>query len=316
MKKIILTASCLAFLQLAALTTFAQKEKTNESKQEIIIIKKGDKESKLTVETKDGEVFINGKPSSEYKDGDVSVIMRKFMNENDFNFSAPRGSVHLFSTWDSDKKPFLGVTTEKVNEGAKITNVTKGSAAEKAGLKEGDIITRVGSKNISDPENLIEVVRNFKPKDDVTISYKRDGKNGETKAILGERNLINAFNINGGFNKMRDLNLAMPPMPREPFSITWNPGRPRLGVRIEDTESETGVKITGVNEDSPAAKAGLKENDIITAINNNKVKNVTEARKEIADVKEKNSYNITAKRNGADMNFEVKIPKRLNKAEL
>ena len=44
MKKIILTASCLAFLQLTALTTFAQKEKSKENKQEIIVIKKGGKE--------------------------------------------------------------------------------------------------------------------------------------------------------------------------------------------------------------------------------------------------------------------------------
>jgi serine protease Do len=38
---------------------------------------------------------------------------------------------------------FLGVTTEEAKEGAKITNVVKESAAEKAGLKKDDIITKV-----------------------------------------------------------------------------------------------------------------------------------------------------------------------------
>ncbi|MEI2740513.1 MAG: PDZ domain-containing protein [Chitinophagaceae bacterium] len=52
-------------------------------------------------------------------------------------------------------RAMLGVTTEKVDEGAesKLT-VTKESAAEKIGLKEGDIITKVDDKKIENPDDL------------------------------------------------------------------------------------------------------------------------------------------------------------------
>ncbi len=71
-----------------------------------------------------------------------------------------------------------------------------------------------------------------------------------------------------------------------------------------------------MEDESAAAKAGLKKDDIITEVNGNKVKNVNEVRKEVADVKDKNNYNLKAKRNGGDMNFEIKIPKKINKADL
>lgn len=158
MRKIILIAFCLPLFQILTNPAQAQKEKIKNDSREIIIIKNGDKEKKLTIETKDGEVFINGKPSSEYNDGDVSVIKRNFQNGSSFNY-AP--DAKLFETW-GDARPFLGVTTEKADDGAKITKITKGSAAEKAGLKEGDIITKFGDKKISDPDDLMNVVKNIK----------------------------------------------------------------------------------------------------------------------------------------------------------
>ena len=60
----------------------------------------------------------------------------------------------------------------------------------------------------------------------------------------------------------------------------------------------------------------IKKDDIITEVNGKGVKDVNEVRKEIANNMEKTSYNIKAKRNGADMNFEISIPKKVNKADL
>lgn len=320
MKRITLIALCWPLFQLFSGPLYAQKSKSKNEEREIIVIKNGDKERKLTIETKDGQVFINGKPSSEYKDGDVSVIKNKFKNGDDFVFAPGANSFNLSSTWDNEKSSFLGVTTEKTDDGAKITNVSKGSAAEKAGLKEGDIITKVEGKKVSDPDDLMEAVSAHKAKEDVTVHYKRDGKNEETKATLQERNRVRAFTFNGSggnSNRMKNFDFVMPSTPHAPMIMNWSGfGRPRLGVSIEDTENDTGAKVTGVNDDSPAAKSGLKQNDIITEVNGNGVKSVNDLRKEIADVKDKNSYNIKAKRNGADMNFEIKIPKKLNKADL
>ena len=84
MKKIILIALCWPIFQMYS-PVYAQKEKIKENKgREIIIIKNSDKQKKYTIETKDGEVFINGKPSSEYKDDDINVIRQKFRREGNF----------------------------------------------------------------------------------------------------------------------------------------------------------------------------------------------------------------------------------------
>ena len=118
----------------------------------------------------------------------------------------------------------------------------------------------------------------------------------------------------------RSFNFTMPKIaaiPREPFAMSWGYGsHGRLGVSIEDADNDNGAKITDVQDGSAADKAGLKDNDIITEVNGKKVKDVSETRKEMAEVKDKNSYNIKAKRNGSEMNFEIKIPKRINKADL
>lgn len=172
MKKIICIAFCWPLFQVFS-PVHAQKNNSDNTTHEIIIMKNGDKDKKVTIETKNGETLINGKPASEYKDDDISVITGK--NGNSFSFSN-----------NGEKKAFLGVTTERDDDGAKIKNVEKGSAADNAGLKEGDIITKIGSKKISDPDDLATAVASYKPKEEVNIHYTRNGKSDEVKATLGE----------------------------------------------------------------------------------------------------------------------------------
>ncbi len=204
--------------------------------------------------------------------------------------------------------------------------MAKGSAAEKAGLKEGDVITKLGSKKINDPEELMDAVTSYKPKEEVKINYERNGKSNEVKAALGERSerRIRSFSFNDeGTPEMdgkmfRDFNFEMPRIhsaPGQPFNRFWMPSGKRLGVRIEDTENDGGAKITSVEEGSAAEKAGLKKDDIITEVAGKKVKNVNEVREEVLH-SDKTSYTIKGKRNGVDINFEVKIPGKINSADL
>ena len=318
MKKIILFALCLSLFSSYLL---AQKEKIKEDKREIIIIKNGDKEKKLTIETKDGQTFINGKPSSEFKDEDISVIKQRFMKDN-FLFT-PGADGFEFNNDGGEMKPFLGVTTQKDNDGVKITNITKQSGADKAGLQEGDVITKVGNKKISNPDELLDAVATYKPKDEIKIAYLRNGKSNEAIAVLGNRSTITrTFSYNGNAlngQMFNDFNVRVPQwknLSSQSFNMFSNNGHGRLGVGIEDTENEVGAKVTNVEKESAAEKAGLQKDDIITEVNGKKVKDINEIRKELAELKDKNTYNIKAKRNGSDMNFEIKIPKRLNKANL
>src|SRR5947207_11169598 len=81
---------------------------------------------------------------------------------------------------------FLGVMTEKTDKGAKITEVTKGSSAEKAGLKEGDVITKVGEDIIAGPDDLYKAIGKHKPDDKVAITYTTNGKQATASVTLGK----------------------------------------------------------------------------------------------------------------------------------
>ncbi len=70
----------------------------------------------------------------------------------------------------------LGVQTDEVDEGVKITGLTEGGAAAKAGLKAGDIITKLGETKIADVTDLRAVLRKLKPGDAVKVTVLRDGK--------------------------------------------------------------------------------------------------------------------------------------------
>ena len=145
-------------------SSFAQDDAAPKVKksENIIIKKKGDAKEKITVVIDGDKVTINGKPADEWKDSDVEILKGKTANVKVIAPHLMNGNHELFSgdfAFVEGNKAFLGVTTDKVEKGAKITNVTKASAAEKAGLKEGDIITKVGDSKIEDGDGLYRQIQ-------------------------------------------------------------------------------------------------------------------------------------------------------------
>ena len=90
----------------------------------------------------------------------------------------------------------------------------------------------------------------------------------------------------------------------------------KLGLKIQDTEDSKGVKVLEVDKDSPAEKAGLKKDDIVTEIGGKKVSNTDEVREQLHENHDKSAYTIKVKRNGSEMSFDIKIPKKLKTANL
>jgi serine protease Do len=330
MKKIFVSVLSLALFTGITQKVTAQEDKIKESREdEIVIRKNGDKDVKMTIEMKGDDVFINGKPISEFRDDDVNVMKRKkiIRNGNDFFIRRRGGGDSFFQNGDSDAetRPFLGVSTDKDEKGAKVKNVSTGSAAEKAGLKEGDIITKIGDRKIENPEDLFDAIKSYKPKDEVKVTYERSGKPKTVNAVLGEKkSTVRAFYFdNEQFPDLKerafhDSNFRMPPMdiaPGHPFTNLWMDKNKRLGLRIEDAENDGGAKIINVEEGSVADKAGLKKDDVITEVDGKKIKDVEEASEAVSE-NEKFAYSIKAKRNGTDMNFDIKIPKKTNSANL
>lgn len=69
--------------------------------------------------------------------------------------------------------------------GAEITEITPGSGAEKAGLKEGDIITGLNGVPVAGGTELVANILNFQPGDTVEITLVRDGKRMNVEVLLG-----------------------------------------------------------------------------------------------------------------------------------
>jgi putative serine protease PepD len=80
----------------------------------------------------------------------------------------------------------LGVSVQDARDGgAAVAVVQAGSAAEQIGLREGDVITHVGARQVEDADSLIAAIRSYRPEDKVSITYTRDGSSQKVTATLG-----------------------------------------------------------------------------------------------------------------------------------
>ncbi|HXB08345.1 MAG TPA: PDZ domain-containing protein [Puia sp.] len=322
---------------------------------EITIRHRGDKDAKVTIEIKNGEVFVNGKPASEYKDEDLTISKRRFktLGSRGYAFSEGDGEAMTMTPFRNYNGggslnysvaprahkvtvpgAFLGVTSLKPENGpngAKIGEVSEGSAADKAGLKEGDLITKVDDKTIDGPEDLSKAIRSYKPGDKVAITYKRDGKEQKATAELGKsRSNSYAYGFGSGDdfnwnfdNQLGELNrlneLKRYSIPRNNFGILYDNNSLRLGIHAQDTEDGKGVKVLEVDDETAAAKAGILEGDIITRFDGQEVNSATklaELARASREDKTKTAIKVNLLRAGKAMEVEVKVPRKLKTADL
>jgi len=73
----------------------------------------------------------------------------------------------------------------EVTDGARIQEITNGSAADDAGLRQGDVVTKVDDQLISGADSLVATVRSYRPGDEVEVTYERDGETDTTTLTLG-----------------------------------------------------------------------------------------------------------------------------------
>lgn len=328
----------------ASTNLIAQDKPAKKEKSEKV---KSDTKEKTTIIIDGDEITVNGKPISEYE-GDNIVIRKRNRDvevHGGYSYTTPRVHVsprvaiapvppmnynYNFS-WDDGEKTRtvrssraqLGVTTEKDARGVKVTDVVNESAAAKAGIKDGDIITSVDGEKIVDADDLYEAISEKKPGQEVEVGYIRDKKALKQKIKLGEQKYTTTTRSNSYFRTPQafgygspDVAITAPRIRSDVGGFNFYSSAPKLGVRIEDTEAGDGVRVLYVEEGSIAEKSGIKENDIITMIDSVEIKDTNRARNALMEAGEKQNFSIVVKRSGSPMKLEVKIPKRLNKTDL
>jgi serine protease Do len=325
-------AGASAIFALMATGSFAQEEKTENPRRradDVIIIKpKTDTNTKLTIEINGADVKVNGKPLTEFKNDNVTISLRRdnqrlaLMDDMRAPRNRFRGGLTTYSYGNSDNvtvtgfstnKAFLGVGTEKADEGIVIRSVTEESAAAKAGLKEGDVITKINDTKINSPEELTQTIGKFKPDEKITITYKRDKKETKTTAVLTKRKNVQGFELNAPeYQEFKNFNYDNN---GNNFSFNWM-GKPKLGLKAQETEDGKGLKVLDVDDESPAEKAGIKEGDIITTFDGTEVNNIDQLRDLSKPAIEKGTFMVKLTRDGKQQELQVKIPKNLKTGSL
>ena len=196
---------------------------------------------------------------------------------------------------------FLGVYAENISRenmgryhvnqvrGVGVTRIVKDSPAEKAGLRQDDVILRVDGENITSVRKLNRIVSELAPDQSVKITVSRNGSEQDITATIGKRS-ANFFT--------KDL------LGKQPKVWKWEGNEPkewkfegpllnksfpnngdltfmldnsrRIGVSTMELTKQLadyfgitggkGVLVTAVTEDGPAAKAGVRAGDVITAV--------------------------------------------------
>ncbi len=240
---------------------------------------------------------------------------------------------------------WLGVTPEEVSadrakelklsaaRGVYIGEVEKDSPAEKAGLKSGDVITEFNGQRVEGVAQFRRLVRETPSGHTVSITVWRDGKSQTVSATLGDGEGQFRAQFNRVMPRMNLRVAPMPAMPRMPdmenFTYNLTPGMggnfmvtsrtPMLGISAEDLSGQLGsyfgapdgegVLVREVNSGSPAEKGGMKAGDVITKINGDRVKSLSEMQAKLRDKREEKTIQVTVLRKGTETTLTVEPTK-------
>jgi serine protease Do len=175
---------------------------------------------------------------------------------------------------------WLGVTVQEItpeiaeamglksSKGVLIAEVIKGSPAEKAGIRQGDVVVSVQGREVNDPAALQFLVSEIAPGANVPVTVVRNGSRRTVNVAIGD--------------------LAKAEVPAETYVIEDNRFlqgasvadlSPVLRDSLEVPDNIDGVVVAGVENNSAAASTGLRPGDIIVAINNTRIPDLAEFKK-------------------------------------
>lgn len=199
-------------------------------------------------------------------------------------------------------RAWLGVAIQPVTEeiaasfglkkarGALISDVMAGSPAEKAGLRQGDILVTFDGKEVKDARQLQLAVGEASVGKQAVVEFYRDGKLEKTNVIL----------VSG------DSAAATKPRPAG-GDESW------LGLVVDELpaarrgQGQAGVLVSGVEADSPAAESGIQRGDVIVSINQRRTASLKEYATAMKEAERRGSAALLIRRGNSSIYFAIKL---------
>jgi serine protease Do len=176
------------------------------------------------------------------------------------------------------RRGYIGVAIESVTptaaeglgldrpQGVIISNVLPGKAADKAGIRAGDVILEVEGMEVNKPNQLQAKVGTYNPGDEITLLLWKDGRKVKYDIVLEGRD-----------DQVRATREDRPESEKKVES---------LGINVKDLSNEElglydlnyGVLIQAIERNSPASREGLRRGDVIYEVDGEKIESVADLR--------------------------------------
>lgn len=263
----------------------------------------------------------------------------QLMIENDGELN--RG---YFGVVPRDLKPFekreLGIDRGAMIEALAMERGQPVGPAAEAGLREGDIVTRIGNFPVTREQDLRNAMLRYKPNDKVEVQYVREGKQGTATITVGDFGEMRAqvsqpmpeFRMPQGervpFDQLpEEFRNLIPRMDGE--QAPESDARPefprtggvRMGVSVESispalreqykiAEGTSGVVVQVVEPNSAAARAGIKIGDVITRFDGQEIKSPTDLVTAMRSVRSGDTKQVEFMRFGPNSQSRMSLPVR------
>jgi serine protease Do len=179
----------------------------------------------------------------------------------------------------------MGMKTAK---GAIVAEAMPGTPAAEAGIKAGDVITKLNGQVVDDASDLTRRIGSFKPSDKVELTYLRDGSEKTAQVTLADQKNETVAKADGSQSQKE---------------------QGALGIQIAPAkDGGKGVAIVGVDPNGTAAEQGLAEGDIILDVAGKTVSSPADVKAGIANAKSQGKKAVMMRIQTADGARFVAVP--------
>jgi serine protease Do len=185
-------------------------------------------------------------------------------------------------------------------KGALVSGVMKGSPAEKAGIKQGDVILRFNGKDVEDTGHLRNMVSQSPIGTTVKVKVFRAKKELEVEVTIAElpKKVGEAATEDDAGGSQEESNALSGIAVRE---LT-----PELAKRFGAKESDEGVVVVKVDPGSKAFEAGIRAGDMVLQINQKEIATIEDYKKAIAKLSSKERILLLIRRKGEDLFLTIR----------